>query len=598
MTEGGQRARFAAVALGMTAAFAGLGLRLALLHLGPNERLRARVVSTRRVEREVLVGRGRILDRTGRILAMDMTVNDVCADPSALLEAGYMRFVGRHLARLLELEPAMVASKLNRPRRRFAYVKRYVDDDTVERIRALKLDHVWFQPVSGRHYPHGELLAHMIGFSNREGIGSAGVEQRMHMYLKGRPGVLVSQKDGRGREMLDRRSLEIDGQAGADVHLCVDLSLQQIVEGALDEAMREHGAQGAWAIVQRVRTGEVLAMASRPGYDLNHYNLSEAGARLNRAIGYIYEPGSTFKIAVVAAALNEGVVRPDDVIDCENGRWFHEGRPLRDFHPHGRLTVADVLKKSSNIGAAKIAVALGEERLERYLEAFGIGSAAGIELPGEEAGILHPRGAWSRLSASRIAMGHEVGVTALQMLNVLCAIANDGFLMKPTVMKQVVDTRGRPLKAFEPVVLSRPLRAETAARMVQLLARVTEEGGTGRRARVEGYRVAGKTGTAQKPVPGGYSDELNMASFAGFLPSEDPQIGIIVVVDSPQPLHTGGQVAAPVFADIAREAVRYLDIAPGGRREVIDPAPEDAGGRAAGTGSGPREVERDPATSV
>jgi cell division protein FtsI (penicillin-binding protein 3) len=592
MTERGQSVRLWAVGAAVALVFAGLAARLATLHLGPNERLRERVTRTRRVEQPILVGRGRVLDREGNILAMDLAVNDVCADPARLVESGHAVFAGRHLARLLELEPAMVLARLNRPDRRFAYIKRQVPDDDAARVRALKLQHVWFEPVSGRHYPHANLMAHVLGFSNAEGIGSAGIEQQMHHLLKGRPGVRVSEQDGRGEEMLDRRSLEIAPQAGADVDLTLDLHLQQIVEAALDDAVAEHQARGAWAIVQRVSTGEILAMAARPDYDLNRYNRSAAEDRLNRAIGYVYEPGSTFKMAVIAAALRERVVAPGDVFDCENGCWYFRGRPLHDFHPYGRLTVADVVKKSSNIGAAKIALALGDERLDRYLRAFGIGSRTGVELPGEEGGILHPRAAWTGLSATRIAMGHEVGVTSLQMLNVLCAIANRGFLMRPAVVRRVVDAHGRTIRSFEPAVLSRPLDEETARLMLRLLTRVTEEGGTGTKAAFEGYTVAGKTGTAQKPEPGGYSDERNIASFVGVVPAEDPQIGIVVVVDEPQPLHTGGQVSAPVFREIARQAVRYLDIAPANRRELIDPESETSPGTAA------REVPLDPPGTV
>jgi cell division protein FtsI (penicillin-binding protein 3) len=226
------------------------------------------------------------------------------------------------------------------------------------------------------------------------------------------------------------------------------------------------------------------------------------------------------------------------------------------------LSVADVLKKSSNIGAAKIALMLGEDRLEKYLRKFGVGRPTGIELPGEEGGILMPNRTWSKISITRIAMGHEVAVTALQMLNLVSAIANDGFLMRPYLVQRVVDAQGRTIYAAEPEVVSRPINAETSAEMRRLLARVTQKGGTGRRAALEEYTVAGKTGTAQKPGPGGYSDKANMASFVGFLPAEDPELSVIVVVDEPQPLHTGGVVSAPVFRKIAEQVIRYQNSCP------------------------------------
>jgi len=242
----------------------------------------------------------------------------------------------------------------------------------------------------------------------------------------------------------------------------------------------------------------------------------------------------------------------------------YRGKPLRDYHAYDRLSVADVLRKSSNIGAAKIALSLGREQLEAYLRDFCIGRRLGVDLPGEEAGILHERSKWSAISITRIAMGHEVGTTSLHMLSVLSAIANDGLLMRPYIVDRVIDAHGRTVMKGQPEVLSRRIRPDTARVMRRLLARVTGPGGTGRKAAVEGYAVAGKTGTAQKPVPGGYSDTAHMASFVGFLPAEEPELGIIVVVDDPQPLHTGGAVAAPAFSEIASMAVRYLDVAPVG----------------------------------
>jgi len=255
-------------------------------------------------------------------------------------------------------------------------------------------------------------------------------------------------------------------------------------------------------------------------------------------------------------------VSPGDVFDCEYGAWLHCRRLLRDFHPYGRLTVADGLKKSSNILTAKVALTLGDQRLYRYLRAFGLGSKRGIDLPGEENGILHPPNRWSGISSSRIAIGQGVALTALQMLGVVCAIANDGFLMRPYVVDSVSRSGGPLLLKCKPEVVARPITGKTAATMRTLLARVTEDGGTGRRARVAGYTVAGKTGTAQKPVNGVYSSSAHVASFVGFLPAENPEIALIVVVDEPRVKHTGGVVAAPVFSRIAGEAVRYLDIPP------------------------------------
>ncbi len=558
----------------MGVAFAVLMVRLASLHLGTNESLRQRVTRARTVRQTMRVGRGRILDRHGRILAMDLILHDVCADPAALLREGHHEFIGARLALMLQLEPAMVVGRLSQAGRRYVRLRRAVPDEELRAVEAMKFPHVWFEPASVRSYPYGGTACHVVGFSNVEGVGGAGIEQQFDRYLRGREGLRISEQDGLGRELYGRRLLEIAAQEGADVHLTLDLDLQEMVEAALDEALPGSGAVGGWVIVQRVRTGEILAMASRPYYDLNAYGRAPEDRRLNRAIGYVYEPGSTFKVAVIAAALDAGVVRPDQVFDCENGLWHYRGKSLRDYHPHGRLTVADILKKSSNIGAAKIALELGEVRVEEALRRFGFGRRTGVEIPGEEAGILHPRSRWTSISLTRIAMGHEVGVTSLQMLNALCAIANDGFLLRPTIVSRVTDPRGRVFRETAPEVLDRPLSAAGARRICALLERVTEPGGTGTKAAVPGFRVAGKTGTAQKPIPGGYSDDRNIASFVGVLPADRPEIGIIVVLDEPQPLRTGGAAAAPIFSTIAQRAVRHLGISPDGPPRVIDPTIE------------------------
>jgi cell division protein FtsI (penicillin-binding protein 3) len=277
----------------------------------------------------------------------------------------------------------------------------------------------------------------------------------------------------------------------------------------------------------------------------------------------VYEPGSTFKVVAISGALNEGLVQTDTEFDCENGAWEFAGKILHDAHGYGILTLADIVQKSSNIGTGKVALTLGEKRYYDYLKRFGLGSKAGIDLPGEEQGILHPPEKWAKIDISRIAMGQSISVTALQMAGVFSAIANDGFMMRPYVVKSVCQPTGEVLYQAQPEVVSRPITEATARTMRELLRRVTEDGGTGKRACVEGYEVAGKTGTAQKSLPGGgYSSTDYMSSFVGFLPVDEPEIAIIVVVDSPQPVHYGGVVAAPVFSVIAGQAVRYLDIPP------------------------------------
>lgn len=564
MTEIGQRIRMLVVVGILALMWLGLGTRLCFLHLGDNDRLLTRIQKNREVEQDLVVSRGRVLDRNGNIMALDLTLRKVAVDPKFMQENGHPRFTGLQLSRLLELDPAMVFASINRPEREYVELKEEVAEDTVRQIESMRLPGVRCPEYSQRHYPRGNLMSHVVGYANAEAVGSAGIEQRMERYLRGVPGLRVSEVDGKRREVYTRRVMEIEPQPGADVQLTLDQNLQYFVEKALEDALLTNGAKGAWAIVQNVRTGEILAMASRPDYDLNKFNAVDADNRLNRAIGYTFEPGSVFKVIVYAAAFNEGILTPNEVFDCENGLWHYAGKPLKDYHPYGRLTAAEALKKSSNIAAAKIALRLGEDRLYRYLKLFGIGTPTGIALPGEEGGILNARSKWTKLSVTRIPMGHEVAVTSMQMLQAMSAIANGGELMRPLVLKRVTNTKGESLHVPEPEAVSHPIRPETARLMARLLTGVTEDG-TGKRAKVEGFSVAGKTGTAEKPGPGGYDHLRNLASFIGFLPAENPEISIMVTFDEPQGgpnQRTGGAVAAPVFRAIAEQAVRYLDIPP------------------------------------
>ncbi len=575
MIERQHKYRLIIAATLMALALIGLSARIISLHLGPSTDRRAQINKLRRLEQDLPTKRGKILYRNGNILAQDLVKKELCADPALIHSNHQARAVAEALGKVMRTEPAVLMERLSSTSSRFAYLAGYggsLEDDQADEISRLKLAGVWMREVMVRTYPRMTSACHVLGHVNLEREGSAGVELRWDSFLRGVPGLRISELDGRRRELYDRRTLEIKPRPGADITLTVDQYVQYLTERALEKAVQEYQAAGAWAIVERVQTGEILAMANWPAYDVNQFRTAGPEAMRNRCIANIYEPGSTFKIAVVSAALNERVVNSSQIFDCERGTWFYRGKPLRDYHPYDKLSVADVIKKSSNIGAAKIALRIGDARLYRYLKEFGLGASTGIELPGEEAGILHPVSKWLPISTTRIAIGHEVAVTALQMLGVVCAIANDGMLMKPYIVRQVAAPDGRVLFEQQPVIVGRPIRPDTAAEMRRLLARVTEEGGTGTRARVEGYTVGGKTGTAQKPVRGGYSDSLNMASFVGFIPATDPQLAIIVVLDEPKNMHTGGAVAAPVFREIAEQSVRYLDIPPAATAVAADHA--------------------------
>ncbi len=558
--ENGWRLLFTATLLML--AMLGLGFRLAFLHVGPHERTRELYEEVTHIQRTINAPRGNIVDARGRLLALDHPTVDVCVDPKVICARGQVLAVSEVLSRALQLPRGVVQSRVDRPKRRFEYVKRFVSEEKAEEIRELALKGVFFRESTVRQYPQETLMCHVVGFSNLEGVGSAGIELIMNKLLKGRPGLLESEVDGRRNELYSLRKVDIAPEQGADIHLTLDQNIQYFTEKALDEVMEEYNAKGAWAIVQRVKTGEILAMAARPGFDLNDFRNAVDPQKMNSPIGYNYEPGSTMKAMVIAAAIDMGIVTPETMIDCENGAWLHEGRILHDSHPYGILSVSDILKKSSNIGIAKIAALyMKPEVLDSYLRDFGIARKHGAGLPGEESGYLLPVSKWPKIKASRVGIGQGVTVTALQMMNALCSIGNGGVLMKPYVVKKIVHN-GETIVEGKPEVAGRPISAEAADITLKMLARVTEKGGTGRRACVRGYRVAGKTGTAQKTLKGrrGYSDTNYIGSFMGFLPAEDPEIAIIVVVDEPQPIHAGGRVAAPAFAEIARQTARYLDI--------------------------------------
>lgn len=561
MSEKGQRARMIFVAVVLALAWAGIAVRLSILHLGENPKLRARIAKLRTAEEKLFVGRGRIFDARGRILAMDLAVKHIGVDPSFIASNKLADKVIAALAPAMQLEPAMIRMQLDKSHEQFAYIRKYVPVDVAEHLYTQHVKGIVFEDVSRRNYPRGGLGCQVIGFANHEGVGSSGIEQRFDEYLKGIPGLRVSEMDGRGTKLYAHRLMEVQPQAGADVYLTIDQNLQYQMELALDHAMATQRAIGCWAILQRVKTGEILAMASRPGYNLNEFGKADTNQLLNRAIGYSYEPGSTFKVATIAAALDAGTVRPDTVFDCENGVWIYAGKPLRDYHPYGNLNVGDILKKSSNIGAAKIAITLGPKRLHHYLDEFGIGHKTGLQLAGEESGLLHDPQRWTGLSITRVPMGHEVMVTSLQILGVINAIANDGFLMKPQIVKKIVTARGNTAYELkQPEALARPIKPETARLMRKLLTRVTEKGGTGEKTRFEGFTPAGKTGTSEKVINGQYSSTANIASFVGMVPAERPELALIVVVDEPRTAHTGGAVCGPVFREIMEMAVRYLDI--------------------------------------
>ncbi len=595
------KGRIALLAAAILIVFTGIGVRLVFLHLYPADWVCERIEEGRMFEWKPKGNRGRIVDCNGEILAMDSPAYHVYVDPKYIAQHGDPDSVCKYLAMEFHLPENEIRKKLADTTRQYKVIKHYVPGTRLDRFksRGMGVEYTPVQPVDGvetniylkgvkfaenpiRNYPKGALMAHVVGFANYEGDGSAGVEQRMNEYLRSKKkGHRVGKKDGNQHEIYRARTKDIKPEDGANVMLTLDQQIQYVTENAIEAMCRDFHAKAGWAIVQKVRTGEILAMASFPTYDLNRYGKAPAEWRRNRAISFNYEPGSTMKAGVIAAALDNGIVKETDEVDCENGYWVYGGKALRDSHGEGVIPVADVIKFSSNIGTAKIALQMGNQLLYDSLKKFHFGDRLGVGLPGEEAGIFYSPENWSKISITRIGMGHEIGATALQVVSMMSAIAFNGVQMKPMLIKRITASDGTVIREYEPEKLGSPIRPDTARRMQKLLARVTEEGGTGTKARVDGYSVGGKTGTAQKTKPakegGGYYSKNFTSSFVGFLPVDNPEICIIVVADDPGTYtdsgrkinYYGGTVCGPVFKEIADFAVRYLRIPPEGSRVYL-----------------------------
>jgi cell division protein FtsI/penicillin-binding protein 2 len=424
-----------------------------------------------------------------------------------------------------------------------------------------------------RVYPNQVLAAQVLGFVGMdekeingwrytETSGKDGVELSLDSKLAGVPGWLLTETDHRRREVVDLREQDVEPHDGLNVVLTIDSVVQHIVEVALADAMANHSPISASAVAVRPRTGEILAMATLPAFDPNNPGAAQPEARRNRVICDVAEPGSTFKIVVVSGALDDQIVKLTDVFDCEHGAFRYAGHFLHDHESYGLLTVENIVTKSSNIGAAKIGIKVGEKRLYDYLREFGFGARTGIPLPGEVAGIVHPVKNWSKVSIAQIPMGQGVAVTRLQLAMAMCAIANNGWLMRPMLVDRLEDRKGNVVAKFYPERVH-PVIGETAARqMVQALKTVVSPEGTAPKAALEHYTVAGKTGTAQKAGLGGYLPGKYFSSFVGFFPADDPQLCILVMLDEPKQGYYGGQVAAPIFKQIAERAANCLNIRP------------------------------------
>ena len=536
-----------------------IGQRAYELQVVQAEELRARAEEQHRKRIELAPERGRILDRQGVELAVTALHDSVSCNPRQLLSVpgGVEK-----LARALGMDGKELRRSLE-GRRYFAWVKRTVSAEESARVRALGLPGVRFDREPKRHYPVKEVGATVIGHSNIDGIGIEGAERAYDEHLRGSGARLEGMRDGSGRELLMEGRVDKRARAGKDVVLSLDSYLMYVTQTTLAATVKERNAKGGTAVIMDPRTSEILAMASVPTYDPNQPgDAVSRGATKNRAVTDILEPGSTLKTFTLAAALESGKVRPGDQFDCQSGRPLFLGKArVRDDHPEGILTAAEVLQRSSNIGTVKIARTIGKQGLYDSLLRFGFGRKTGVGLAGEIGGWLRPASKWGDVHFANIAFGQGLAVTPLQMVAGYAAIANGGVYNVPRLGLRVVSPDGReePLGEAGPAP-RRVVSEKTAKAMLQIMEGVTGTQGTARRAAIEGYPVAGKTGTAQKVVGGKYGAWI--ASFIGIVPAHKPRLVIAVIIDEPEPEHRGGMVAAPAFRQIGEAALRYLAVPP------------------------------------
>jgi cell division protein FtsI/penicillin-binding protein 2 len=506
---------------------------------------------------EVSPVRGNIYDRRGNELAMTVNVDSVFAVPS---EVPDIHSAAQVLGRVLKADSSEIESHM-RGSRAFAWVARKIDNATSARIRALNLKGIYFQKESKRFYPKGELAAQVLGYVGLDDDGLGGVEREFQAKLTGKPGKMLITMDNR-RKWLGR--VEKQPDPGENVVLTIDEKIQYIAERELARAIGDTHAEAGTVVVQNPHTGEVLALANWPTFNPNIFNKVNPQALKNRSVSDVYEPGSTFKLVTLAAALEEKITNPDEVIDCQMGSIVLNGLRIHDHKAYGGLTVTQILEKSSDVGAIKLALRLGEERFDRYIRAFGFGTQTRIELPGETRGLTKPVSRWSKVSIGAISMGQEIGVSPVQLAAMVSMIANDGVYIAPRIVAGTTAPRSTPqLIAFHPAMGRRVISSLTAAEMKRMMEGVVLRG-TGTKAILDGYSSAGKTGTAQKiDASGRYSHRQHIASFAGFAPVNDPAVTVLVVLDSPAggyPKDGGGEAAAPVFARIAQQVLAYMNV--------------------------------------
>jgi cell division protein FtsI (penicillin-binding protein 3) len=543
--------------------------RLVYLQVFQRDEMQKRADHQRDSRVKLPAKRGEILDREGRLLAYSVDADTICAYPTAIGDpAGTAAAVCAALDGCSVANRADLTAKLA-SQKQFAFVRHLVSTAEAQRVNALKLPGIGLMKESRRFYPNESLAAHLLGYVGDYNKGWAGIESAYDGKIRGREGTVFVQLDGRKKNREAYSRLEQPATAGATLELTIDRYLQYIVERELHAGVVENQAESGTAIVMNPMTGEILALASEPTFDPNQFGNADLVQQLNRAVQDLYEPGSTFKIVTASAAFEENVVSPTDLIDVSTGRIQFGSRVVEDTHRNGVLSFTDVLVKSSNVGAIKVGLKLGAERLGRFVRRFGFGTRASRDFPAENPGQVRDPAHWSDSVVASVSMGYQIGVTPLQMATAVSSIANGGELLEPRVVRATIED-GRRAEVARHVV-RRTVTPATAALLTGIMEQVVERG-TGTIAKIPGYPIAGKTGTAQRLIGGRYSHTEYNASFLGFLPARKPALTILVLINSPHGHgYFGGVVAAPVFKRIAEAAIRHLGIPPtvGGAAPVM-----------------------------
>ena len=503
--------------------------------------------------------RGLIVDRNGKPLALNMEVPSVYAMPPSVQNPTQ---VVKKLSGLLDIPSSVLGNRLKKSQS-FVWVKRKVNSETAEAIRSLSLSGVDIVMEPRRFYPKGVLLSHLLGFAGIDSQGLEGLELQYEAFLRGQKSLVRFQRDALGRTIFLTGTKGQRPPQGYRIVLTIDEVIQYIAEQELDSVLKQTGARKGTILVMDPKTGALLAWALRPSFNPNQLSSESPEIWRNRAITDPYEPGSTLKIVVAAAALEEGAVTPDSMVYGGDGQMPVGGTIVHDPAKSGWMTFEEALAQSSNVGIIKTAMSVGEKRLFEYLRSFGFGEKTEIDLPGESAGIVRDPSRWSSRTLASMAIGQEIAVTPIQLLTAVSAIANGGWILKPYVVSEVSDPHGHRVLERSPQVKRRPISHQTAETLVDLLENAVANG-TGKRAFLSGYRVAGKTGTAQKfdRSLGAYSPSKVMGSFVGFVPANNPRLAMLVMIDEPQTEKWGGVVAAPVFRNVAERVLRHLKVPP------------------------------------